>query len=153
MVLNRPCCKRFSIPLVTAFFVTKSPLSNRKCFGISLSNALFEAGTLRYPIDILLLPQILELGPSGLKCFWIFAWVFSKWDQNIFLVVGHIPVETFPLVNYFFDATHTSKGFFKRQANPRRPMTAFSFLALFSTNILPNKYSHMLGRGLIQRGS
>ena len=27
---------------------------------------------------------------------------------KIFLIAGHIPVEIFLLVNYFFDATHTS---------------------------------------------
>ena len=27
---------------------------------------------------------------------------------KFFLVVGHIPAETFLLKNYFFDATHTS---------------------------------------------
>ena len=31
---------------------------------------------------------------------------------KIFLVVGHIPVEVFLLINYFFDATHTSNRVF-----------------------------------------
>ena len=33
-------------------------------------------------------------------------------DLKIFLVVGHIPAEIFLLVNYFFDATHTSNWIF-----------------------------------------
>ena len=31
---------------------------------------------------------------------------YSRWAQKIFLVVGHIPVEIFLLINRFFDATH-----------------------------------------------
>ena len=31
---------------------------------------------------------------------------------KIFLVVTHNPVETFLLINYFFDATHTSNRIF-----------------------------------------
>ena len=31
---------------------------------------------------------------------------------NIFLVVGHFPVESFPLVHYFFDATHENNRLF-----------------------------------------
>ena len=33
---------------------------------------------------------------------------------KIFLVVGHIPVEIYLLVNSFFAATHTSNGCFLR---------------------------------------
>ena len=33
---------------------------------------------------------------------------------KIFLAVGHIPVEIFLLVNYFFEATHTSNKMFLR---------------------------------------
>ena len=37
---------------------------------------------------------------------------------KIFLAVGHISVETFLLINCFFDATHTSnRVFFKGQTN------------------------------------
>ena len=37
--------------------------------------------------------------------------------QKMFLVVGHITVEIFLLINNFFDATHTSNRiFFKGQA-------------------------------------
>ena len=32
--------------------------------------------------------------------------------KTIFLVVDHIPVEIFLLVNYFFDAAHTSNKIF-----------------------------------------
>ena len=31
------------------------------------------------------------------------------------MVVGNILVETFLLINYFFDATHTSSGIFLRE--------------------------------------
>ena len=34
---------------------------------------------------------------------------------KIFLVVGHIPVEIFLLINYFFDATHTIEAAKRRQ--------------------------------------
>ena len=50
--------------------------------------------------------------PGNLFIFWIFAWgTYSKVDlfegvQKLFLL-GHIPVEIFLLVNYFFDVTHT----------------------------------------------
>ena len=37
---------------------------------------------------------------------------------SVFLVVGHIPVETFLLANYLFDGTNTGiRAFFKGQAN------------------------------------
>ena len=39
---------------------------------------------------------------------------------KIFLVVGHIPVEIFPLTGYIFNATHTSnRMFFNQQENFR----------------------------------
>ena len=31
--------------------------------------------------------------------------------ENIFLVVGHLPVEAFLLVSYLFDATHSNGAF------------------------------------------
>ena len=40
--------------------------------------------------------------------------------MKIFLVVSHDPVDIFLLINYFFDATHTSnRMLFEEQANPR----------------------------------
>ena len=44
---------------------------------------------------------------------------YSRWGaQNISWVVGHIPVEIFLLVDYFFNATHSSNAmFFKGLAN------------------------------------
>ena len=43
---------------------------------------------------------------------------YSKGGFKFFLVVGHIPVEGFVLVNYFFDTTHTSnRDIFTGQKN------------------------------------
>ena len=48
---------------------------------------------------------------------------------KFFLLFGHIPVELFLLVTYFFDATQTSdRIFFKGQGNFPQLVTAFSFL-------------------------
>ena len=45
---------------------------------------------------------------------------FIGGSKKVFLVVCHIRVEIFLLVNHFFDATHTSNSIlFKRQANCR----------------------------------
>ena len=63
-------------------------------------------------------------------------------------VVGHIPVEAFLLVYYTFVAP-SKRISFKGQAYLRSLMTAFSFLAVLSTNRLSSRYSHVLGRGLI----
>ena len=38
--------------------------------------------------------------------------LFGGRDLKIFLVVGHILLEIFLLVNHFFDATHTSNKIF-----------------------------------------
>ena len=39
---------------------------------------------------------------------------FFEGGLKSFLVVGHIPVETFLLISYFFDATHTSSRIFHK---------------------------------------
>ena len=66
-------------------------------------------------------PQVRKLASWGLIYFYdFFMGAYSKraYLSGAFLVVGHIPVEIFLLVNYFFDATHTSNRiFFKGQAN------------------------------------
>ena len=44
----------------------------------------------------------------------------SKGALKIFLVVGHIKIEIFLLLNYFFDSTHKSNRIsFKEQASSR----------------------------------
>ena len=54
----------------------------------------------------------------GAYFFGFFIETYSKGGLNIFLVVGHIPVEIFLLANYFLDFTYASNGiFFKGQAN------------------------------------
>ena len=66
--------------------------------------------------------------PWGLCILWVFTWglIWGKGILKIFLVVGHIPVEIFLLVNYVFDTTHTSNRiFFTGQANLHLLMTAF----------------------------
>ena len=46
--------------------------------------------------------------------------LFAGVAWKLFLVVGHIPVEIFLLMNHFFDAAHASnKVFFMGQANFR----------------------------------
>jgi len=43
---------------------------------------------------------------------------FSRGGSKIFLVIGHIPVEIFLLINCFFDVTLTSNWiFFEGQGN------------------------------------
>ena len=58
--------------------------------------------------------------------FWFLHWsLFEGGGLKIFGVVGHIQVDTFLQINYFFDAKHASSWIFlKGQANPRKSMTS-----------------------------
>jgi len=61
----------------------------------------------------------LYVTPGGLFIFWIFAWgliprgYLFEGALKKFLIVGHIPVEIFLLVNYVFHATHTRNRILK----------------------------------------
>ena len=63
------------------------------------------------------------ISPLRAYLFLDFAWehlkgVHLSGDFKIFLVVGQVPVEILPLINYFFDDTLTRNGvFFEGQAN------------------------------------
>ena len=50
--------------------------------------------------------------PTGDLLFWILhgGEVGRGGGLKVFLVAGHTPVQTFQLVDYFFDATHTSNS-------------------------------------------
>ena len=51
---------------------------------------------------------------------------YSKGGSKIFLVVGHVPVQSFLLATYFFAAAHTSnRMFLKGQDNSRQLIAAF----------------------------
>ena len=63
-------------------------------------------------------------------------------------VVGHIPVDAFLLAYYTFVAP-SKRISFKGQAYLRSLMTAFSFLAVLSTNRLSNSTVTCLGGGFL----
>ena len=61
-------------------------------------------------------PRISSLGAYLFLDFCMGA--YSKGGLKLFQIVGHIPVESFLLINYFFDGTHTSnRKFYKGQAD------------------------------------
>ena len=50
---------------------------------------------------------------GGYLLFLILAWgLIQRGGLKMFLIVGYIPPEIFLLVNYFFNATHTSNRVF-----------------------------------------
>ena len=52
-----------------------------------------------------------QKSPLGAYCFgFLHGGEFDGGGLKVFLVVGHIPVQTSQLVDYFFDATHTSNS-------------------------------------------
>ena len=57
-------------------------------------------------------PQFSPLGAYSFFGFW-HGGLFEG-ALKIFVVVTHVPFETFLLINYFFDSTHTCNGILLR---------------------------------------